>query len=151
MMRNRSRLLTIEAVALLPIARFMVDVVPLKYWRGSLGAIVSKSLLADPLAISPTADEYPGGLARHVERAAAILPLHTKCLPRAVTLQWMLGRRGMSALLVIAVQKGANNSTDHYHAWVETSGEMLIGHCDRSLYNPLMVISNAPAALAGRR
>lgn len=148
---NRSRLLTIEAAALLPIARFMVDFVSLKYWRSSLGAIVSKSLLADAVMVSPAAGEYSRTLARHVERGAAKLPFHTKCLPRAVTLQWMLGRRGISAFLVIAVQKGGDGSSDYYHAWVETSGEVLIGHCDRSLYNPLMVISNAPVAPAGKR
>lgn len=150
---NQSRLRTLEAVALLPVARFMVDVVPLKYWRASLGTIVAKSLLPETARIDQAVGRHPAFLARKVERAARILPFSTKCLPRAVTLQWMLKRRGIAAHLVIAMQKGTKHSPHLYHAWVEMGGEMLIGHCDRSLYSPLMVLSNmaAPAALPSER
>ncbi|WP_157668159.1 lasso peptide biosynthesis B2 protein [Croceicoccus marinus] len=153
MTRNRSRLLTLEALALLPLARLLVDRVPLKFWRGSLGAIVSKDLLGNPATGREADRRLPSALARRVERAAAIVPFHTKCLPRAVTLHWMLRRRGIAALLVIARRRGENPSPDFYHAWVETGGDMLIGHCERSLYIPLMVITNkaAPGALRAER
>lgn len=138
---------------LLPLARLMVDLVPLKYWRASLGTIVSKSLLAEPARTSEAEGRHLAFLARRVERAARILPFPTKCLPRAVTLQWMLKRRRIGAHLVIAMRKGTKHSPHLYHAWVETRGEMLIGHCDRSLYSPLMVLSNmaAPSALPSER
>jgi hypothetical protein len=141
----RSRLLTLEAMTILPVARVLVDHVRLKHWRNSLGTIIAKPDIARHSALPPDSMGLATKLARQVERAAGRLPLHTKCLPRAITLQWMLRRRGLPSCLVIAMRKGANRSddiaTDDYHAWVECNDTILIGHCDRSTYHPLMVVA----------
>ena len=56
-----------------------------------------------------------------------------------MALQWMLARRGMSSLVVIAVVKDRAHSVgDEYHAWVEQGGRMIIGECDRYAYQPII-------------
>jgi hypothetical protein len=58
---------------------------------------------------------------RLIRSAARLHLLPMTCLPRALTLRWMLGRRGIPAQLRIGIQK---NSTGMYaHAWVEMEGE----------------------------
>lgn len=142
--RSASRRMTLEAMVLLPIARGLVNHVPMKNWRRTLGAIVKPG--DPPVMGSAPATESPGlsrRLARQVERAAGRLPFHTKCLPRAVALQWMLRRRNIEARLIIAVYRGSDAAMDEYHAWVEVGGDIILGHCDRSLYRPLMTFSSA--------
>ena len=68
-----------------------------------------------------------------------------------MALQWMLKRRGIPSVLVTAVYKGGlTEGVDRYHAWVEHGGAMIIGHCDKAMYQPLMqlaqgVIDQGPA------
>ena len=144
--RGFARLITLEALLLLPLARLLVDHIPMKHWRHSLGTLVKSGRPTSARDLSQHAG-YDGflWLARRVERAAARLPIHTKCLPRAIALQWMLRRRSMDARLVVAIYKGPDRSIDEYHAWVEAGGEIILGHCDRQLYRPLMVFDNSSA------
>ncbi len=144
MTRLASRLLTIEAMALLPVARFLVDHIKLKHWRGSLGTIIGKPDLGPHSTLPSDGAARAAKLARQVERAAQRLPLHTKCLPRAMALQWMLRRRGLPACLVIAMRKGGRSGADDYHAWVECNDTILIGHCDRTSYHSLLVVAGGP-------
>lgn len=137
------RLLTAEAMALLPLARMLVAKVQMKHWRGSLGAIDAKTISvgdgdandADPVFMDALC------IARHVERAADRLPFETKCLPRAMALQWMLRRREIATRLVIA-RSVTRRDSDEWHAWVERGGEMLIGHCDPSDYLPVLAFNS---------
>lgn len=146
MNRLASRLLTVEAMMLLPIARLLVDHVAMKRWRESLGSIVAHDNIRALPSLHDEELRHALRLARHVERAALRLPLPTKCLPRAVALQWMLRRRKIASGLFIAVRSGPQRDDDNYHAWVEHDGEMLIGHCDRAQYRPLLAIMSAPAS-----
>jgi hypothetical protein len=57
-----------------------------------------------------------------------LLPVQTKCLPRAVALSWILRRRQIQHTLVFAVRPaGLRGSKDDLHAWVEVQGAKLIG------------------------
>lgn len=120
-----ARMVTIEAMAALVLARLLIARVRFGRWRGWLGEVDAaepKGAVARPL------DRY---LARAVERAAGRLPFETRCLPRAMALHWLRMRRGRAGTLVIGVLPGARRGgLDDLHAWVECGGEVLIGALD---------------------
>lgn len=110
---------TLEAMAALLAARWQVSRGSFGEWRHGLG-----------LAGEATGDQQLEArrLAAHVERAARRLPLSTLCLPRAVALGTLLGRRAIPHRLVIAVRpSSARTGTDDLHAWVEAGGKIILG------------------------
>ena len=127
--RWRARGATLEAMAGLAAARVLIATVPFKFWRGLLGDQImpESGLPGEPRPANPSARR----LAVAVDRAAARLPGVTKCLPRAMALQWLLHRRGLDATLVIGVKPGAaRGGLDDLHAWVVSEGEVVIGASD---------------------
>jgi hypothetical protein len=76
--------------------------------------------------------------ARAVVRGAARLPGGSRCLPRAMALQWLLARRGLGGVLHLGVRPGdRRGGLDDLHAWVTREGEVLIGASDephRAIY-----------------
>lgn len=101
-------------------ARVLVACVPFRRWRLSLG---SKSAPNTKMAGVEALR-----LARHVQRAAGLLPLPTDCLPRAMALSWMLRSKSIRHATVIAVRPAeARNATDGLHAWVEVDGVTILG------------------------
>jgi hypothetical protein len=100
-------------------ARLTIAAMPFDRWRHSLGV---------PTNAEAASPEKARRLAAHVERAAALLPFPTKCLPRAMALSWILGRNRISHSLVFAVRPAdLRGSADDLHAWVEVNGRKLIG------------------------
>lgn len=136
-----------RAVALLATARLLVRLVPLHIWRGSVGAVRrgdgssnSEAAARDWSRLSEDARRIARALARTVERACRWLPGTSRCLPKAVALQWLMRWHRIPATTVIAFKIGDRSGPDAYHAWVELDGEMLIGQCDRSVYQPIMAL-----------
>jgi hypothetical protein len=68
------------------------------------------------------------GVARVVDVAARRGPYGATCLPRSLTLWWLLRRRGIDPELRIGVRKGAGNF--EAHAWVEFRGLVLNDSAD---------------------
>jgi hypothetical protein len=70
-------------------------------------------------------DQLP--VAQHAARlvgwASRLHLLKMTCLPRSLTLRWMLGRRGIASELKIGARK--TQIGIHAHAWVEVDGEMV--------------------------
>ena len=120
-----------EAMLWLALARFLVSAVPLRRWRRFLGPLCAPSMMTakpDPAALV---------LARAVSRGAARLPFETKCLPRAMALHAMLGRRSMPSVLVIGVLDPSQRGTiEDLHAWVESGGAIIIGALEEP-FHPL--------------
>lgn len=99
-------------------ARLMVAVVPLGRWKDTLG-------LTD--GAEPPASDVRR-LAAMVEQAARRLPFETKCLPRAITLSWILRRRKIAHSVVFAVRpEGQRDLPDALHAWIEVGGSKVLG------------------------
>lgn len=64
---------------------------------------------------------------------------------------WMLRSHALPLVLVVAFHKVDRTGADGYHAWVECGDEMLIGHCDRHAYQPIMTLCAEPdKVIAGR-
>lgn len=140
----KGRLFTAIAMPQLLLAIVLVHFVPMRFWRGHLGALATGPIRSPP-AISDTQFKDARRRAWHVARAADHLPFTVKCLPQAMVLQWQLRRRGIGSLLAIARHKGQHSDeADIYHAWVELDGTMVLGICERPDYAVLMTFSNDP-------
>lgn len=114
-----------RAMLALLLARLAIAAVSFARWRAWLG----------PASAGPASAAPPGEasflLAAAVERAAARLPLETKCLPRAIALHWLLrGQDLPSRLVIAALPVEARGSVETLHAWVEVGGQILIGAID---------------------
>ena len=136
----RARGATLEAMVWLMCARCLIAWVPFGRWRPWLGKPVGAEP-GDPLL---RLDDNLAGrrLARAVARAAGRLPGESRCLPRAMALQWMLRRRGLGSVLHIGVLPGnARGSLDDLHAWVTRLGEVLIG-ADEKPHRALFAAAN---------
>lgn len=140
-----NRLLVAQAVFALSLARVLVHHVRFSRWRGSLGAArdgeAAPAIFDQCRAGSGGNDRLAQRIGRCVDRAAHRLPFQTKCLVRAIAVQWMLRLRSMPSNLVIAVHATDRDTDDGYHAWVEHNGHMVVGRCDPSVYQPLMILS----------
>ncbi len=152
-----TRLLTLEAMGWLCLARLLIGFMRFERWRHWLGSTahaptpVSTSVLdsvsATVFASDNAAPRMAHYLARVIERANNHLPRPVKCLPQAMALHWMLHRRNFATQIVIAaLPAGYRKGRDDLHAWVETSGEILIGESD--LPHRPMVRFEFPAATA---
>ena len=84
-------------------------------------------------------------LAAVVERAADRLPMSTKCLPRSITLSWMLRRKGIGHAMVFAVRPAdLRSSNDALHAWIEVQGRKVIGDLPGPWLETLRLGGQAP-------
>lgn len=120
-----SRLETLEAMACLAFARLLIGLVRFGRWRGLLGRLGHEAPDKGP------APREAFRLARVVKRGVMRLPAEAKCLPQAMALAWMLRRRGMSPVVVIAALPGhARGGLDDLHAWVELGPDVVIGESD---------------------
>ena len=109
---------TVRAMGLLCRAQLLVGFVPLRRWSGSLG-------LADG---GEHGDSEARKLAAMVERAAERLPFHTKCLPRAMALSWILRSKNVAHSVVIAVRpQQQRHSNDALHAWINVGSTKVLG------------------------
>jgi hypothetical protein len=143
--RWRARGDTLEAMVLLIVARLLIARVPFARWRGSLGRPVNAEC-GDP-ALRLETNLAARRLARAVDRAAARLPGESRCLARAMVLQWLLRQRGMAAAVVIGVRPGdaRGEALRDLHAWVVRGGEVLIG-ATPEIHHPLYAASAGPRA-----
>jgi hypothetical protein len=133
LLHHRSRVA--EAMALLLTAKFLIHVVPLGWWRRSLGEV------RNSVSIPKDADT-PTPVVTAVNRAALRLPGEYVCLPRAMAVQWMLRRRGISASLVFGIAADQQHGALHaLHAWVESGGTTIIGGSEQ-VYHRGLVLSH---------
>ena len=106
-------------------AKLQIAVVPLRYWRGSVGGRQSPP--------SDRVDAENGlksgrSIAQQVMWAAHKLPFQTTCLSHAMALSWLLRRRSIRHVVVFAARPaGQRAETDALHAWVEVGGKRIIG------------------------
>lgn len=102
-----------------------------------LGFRRSHALLARLAGAAVDLPAGPAGPAEHpaipatvraVDRAARLGPRPPTCLPRALTLWWLLRRQGLAAELRIGTRRAADRL--EAHAWVECEGRVLDDRAD---------------------
>lgn len=160
-----SRKITLRAATLILKAESLIRRAPMEAWRDSLGEVEmadGDAVLAGQLAPTRASDEelrLGHSRARNVMRAAEHLPYSPKCLPQAMALQWLLKSERLPSALIIARLRGqgdtqsqagtvAGQVQDAFHAWVELGNAMLIGHCEKADYRPIMAFRNTVAPSA---
>ena len=123
--RNRTeRLLLLEAFALLGVARVLVLTIPFRWLAKTLGERMRESTLE----VKPADLRHARLVGQAVRSAANNTPWQSVCLPQAVTGQWMLKRRNISATLYLGVAKAeAKPGQLAAHAWLRCGGTILTG------------------------
>lgn len=109
------RFLLAQALFLLPLNVLGLRVLGFRRWQSVLERLLTKPSNTANVIIAQ-------GIARVVNIAAAQM-FRNVCLPRSMTLWWMLGRRGIASELHIGVRKEADIFTAH--AWLECQGIIL--------------------------
>ena len=109
------KFLLAQALLLLPINVLGLRILGFRRWQSVL-----ERMIASP---TNTTDVVAAqGIARIVNSASAQI-FRNVCLPRSMTLWWMLGRRGIASELRIGVRKEDHIFTAH--AWLECQGMVL--------------------------
>ncbi len=112
---SQEKILFVQALFLLPVNVLGLRVFGFRRWQSVLEKLLAKR---QPNSATATAPD----IARVVNLASAQM-FRAVCLPRSMTLWWMLGRRGIASELRIGVRKEADIFTAH--AWLECQGIVL--------------------------
>lgn len=125
----RDRLLFARLMLLMPVMSLALRLIGYKRVYTALG-----SIMRHPTPISGGSALTEAKSVGQVVRFAANTT-QTTCLPRSLTLWWLLARRGVEAALRIGVRVEQGVFTAH--AWVEVQGRVISDRADvRSLYAP---------------
>lgn len=112
---SQEKILLVQALFLLPVNVLGLRVFGFRRWQAALEKLLAKRQTNSVIATAPD-------IARVVNLVSAQM-FRAICLPRSMTLWWMLGRRGIASELRIGVRKEASIFTAH--AWLECQGIVL--------------------------
>lgn len=118
------RLLLLEALSLLGLARLAVLAIPFKWLAVSFGKHGTES--GEQISVVDLQQARMVGQA--IRSAAGNTPWESVCLPQAVAAQWMLKRRHISGTLYLGVAKDEINPEElTAHAWLRCGNLILTG------------------------
>ena len=115
----RERLLLSQSLALLPFAALALSVMGLGRYRRLMDRF-SRGGKSDVAWEERTLRDQVRKTARLVEAAGRYGPYRAKCLPKSLTLWWLLRRQGIESQLRFGARK--NDRRMEAHAWVEFEG-----------------------------
>ena len=132
------KVMALEAVLLLLLARLLIKYVPMRRWRHRL------STAQEPGGPPPEGRRLGRKVARVVRRVARHVPFRAVCLPQAVAAQWMLRRRGISSCLFFGARRRLRPATAppenrpasgmDFHAWLTVGDACVLGGAERDTY-----------------
>ena len=124
------RLLVIEAVLCLSIARLALILIPFPRVAGWLGSFVPPTDIRISQS-NKTATPEQATLAKDVgwavTRAARHVPFKAVCLPQAMAAQFMLRRRGVPSVMHFGATKSVEKPLNA-HAWLDAGGIEVTGY-----------------------
>lgn len=127
---NRRRVLLVEAVTWLLLARLSLIFVSFPKLARHLGTVVAPTDTRALLARSENSHE-DAHLAEEigwaVTRAARHVPFKAVCLPQAMAARVMLKRRGVDSVLHFGARIGQDKPIDA-HAWLDAAGVEVTGY-----------------------
>ena len=124
-----SRLLAVEAVVFLALARLLVMHVRLRHWRSWLTTAPGEAEAVDPQRLPSVVH-----VRRVVPRAAELVPFSALCLPQAMAGQWMLQRRGVASRLSFGARRRADASAGAQAGGGMASSGLRSGHMRRRFF-----------------
>ena len=126
---STDKIASIEAIAMVLYAKFLISGVPPRHWRARFAA---HSIEAESLPDLETIRRVRFA----IQRALANVPGSPNCLPQALAARWMLERRGIASRLFVGTQRGEDGQW-LFHAWLKVGEEWVTGLCDESRYSLL--------------
>ncbi|OGT32040.1 MAG: hypothetical protein A3E87_10870 [Gammaproteobacteria bacterium RIFCSPHIGHO2_12_FULL_35_23] len=119
----------LESLLILTLCKIIVICIPFKYWSAKCGKFQCETLRDNVLAYQQTIVN----IQRSVKWGARHVPWSSKCLDRALTVQWMLARRKLSSTIYFGMTK--NNTKEWLaHAWVRCGDQWMIGYQPKANY-----------------
>lgn len=115
-MSGHDRLLFLEAVFLLAVARFCVRFLKFRHYAGLLGPQCDGEM-AKPVKADQETSEEIQAIGQEIKRAANNVPWQSVCLPQAIAGKWMLKRRGITSDLYLGLAKDESTNLKA-HAWL---------------------------------
>lgn len=134
------RLLLLEALAMLLLARVLVFLVPLRWVTPWLGRRMHETPQDDP---GPRAI----GVRDCLRAVADGLPWEPRCLERAVAGHLMLRRRGLSCTLYLGVN--LEEGSLQAHAWLRCGSLAMSGQSEAAAYRTICCFGWAPGGGRG--
>jgi len=130
---NSRRLLLIEAVRWLALARLALIAVPFRSLAARFGTVhtPAQAKAAAPHSYSDSEVAVAGDVGWAVTRAARYVPFRAVCLPQAIAAKAMLDRRGIPSAMHFGVAKNATGPIDA-HAWLDAGPVEVTGFPLRS-------------------
>ena len=118
----QERRLLAQALLLLPVSGLALRLVSLRRWQAILSGFAPRQA---PVAEAnrEAQPDLAGTVARMVRAAAVRGPYRAPCLPRAVTVWWLLRRVGLESDIRFGVRRHGDRL--EAHAWVECRGQDL--------------------------
>ena len=125
----RERLLLSQSLVLLPFAALALRVMGLRNYQRLMERFSRRSK-ADVARDERKLRDQARKTARMVEAAGRYGPYRAKCLPKSLTLWWLLRRQGVESQVRFGARK--NDRRMEAHAWVEFEGRPLNDSTDVS-------------------
>jgi hypothetical protein len=132
------RLLLLEALACLGLARLAVLSLPCRWLFPLLGQRRHETAAADTPTLHPTLR----AVARAVAATSRRTPWESACLVQAIAAKLMLKRRGIPSTLHLGVAK--EDSRFMAHAWLRSGSFMLTGGAGRQRYTTISTFAEKP-------
>ena len=125
---GRERLLLLEAVTWLAIARVGSAFVPFQYLAPRFGKLSSAAQAGAQAGLMPTQSDlqWAREIGWAVTRAARYVPFRAVCLPQAIAAKTMLARRGIPSIMHFGVSN-QHGSSLQAHAWLDIQGVEVTG------------------------
>jgi len=130
------RHLLIEAFMLIGTIKLTLMMLPFKTVRRLLNKAISAAQEAQPADPS-----FIRMAVWSVDVASSYVPRTKTCLPRALTVQMLLGRRGYPVQLHLGVARDEMGGLKG-HAWVEYQGQAIIGGEQELAFIPLSALES---------
>lgn len=111
---GRDKCLLLEAALLLPIAKFFIHYIPIRWYA----PLLLGQHMAEAAHVDSGADEESlRRIAWAVQVASDAMPWRIKCFAVAMTLKWMFGRRGLVSVLYLGARIQCERGFSA-HAWL---------------------------------
>lgn len=119
----REKCLLFEAALLLPVAKFFIHYIPIRWYAPLL---LGRHMAETPHIDSSSETEFLRRTTWAVQVASDAMPWRIKCFALAVTLKWMLGRRGVPSVLYLGARTHGTAGFSA-HAWLRCGTVYLVG------------------------
>lgn len=126
------KVISVEALIITAVARFIILVVPFRYLAGKIG----KPMTETPYQMDSAKLIKGTQIAGIINTIAKVTPWKSNCLVKALSCQFMLRRRKIPSTLYLGVAKEKNGEI-LAHAWLRCGNRILTGKETSAMFKPI--------------